>query len=71
MTQKIVAAAWCIASGSQEYLYLGDIAVVHDWGWAPKYVQVMYLMLQQEQADSMKKPFIKGSSEHGMLLQSY
>jgi len=31
---KIVAAACRIASGSLEHLYLGDIAVVRDWGWA-------------------------------------
>ena len=51
VTQKIVAAACRIASGSIEHLYLGDIAVIRDWGWAPEYVEAMYLMLQQEQAD--------------------
>jgi GDPmannose 4,6-dehydratase len=51
VTQKIVAAACRIASGSLEHLYLGDIAVVRDWGWAPEYVEAMYLMLQQEQPD--------------------
>jgi GDPmannose 4,6-dehydratase len=51
VTQKIIAAACRIAKGSQEKLYLGNISVKRDWGWAPEYVTAMYLMLQQEQAD--------------------
>ena len=51
VTQKIVSAACRIASGSEEHLYPGDISVVRDWGWAPEYVEAMYLMLQQEQPD--------------------
>jgi GDPmannose 4,6-dehydratase len=51
VTQKIAAAAYRIAQGSQEQLYLGDISVVRDWGWAPEYVEAMYLMLQQEKPE--------------------
>lgn len=51
VTQKIVAATYRIAKGSQEKLYLGDISVQRDWGWAPEYVEAMYLMLQEEQPD--------------------
>ncbi len=51
VTQKIVAAAWRITQGSGEQLHLGDISVQRDWGWAPEYVEAMYLMLQQEQPD--------------------
>ncbi|MGK7937255.1 MAG: GDP-mannose 4,6-dehydratase [Xenococcaceae cyanobacterium] len=51
VTQKIVAAAVAIAKGSQEKLRLGNIAVKRDWGWAPEYVEAMYLMLQQDQPD--------------------
>jgi GDPmannose 4,6-dehydratase len=51
VTQKIIAAACRIAKGSQEKLYLGNITVKRDWGWAPEYVQAMYLMLQQDQPD--------------------
>lgn len=51
VTQKIVAATYRIAKGSQEKLYLGDISVQRDWGWAPEYVEAMYLMVQQEQPD--------------------
>ena len=51
VTQKIVAAASAIARGSQEKLRLGNISVKRDWGWAPEYVEAMYLMLQQDQPD--------------------
>ena len=51
VTQKIVAGACAIAQGSQEKLRLGDISVRRDWGWAPEYVEAMYLMLQQEKPD--------------------
>jgi GDPmannose 4,6-dehydratase len=51
VTQKIVAAACRIAAGSSEKLYLGDISVQRDWGYAPEYIQAMYLMLQQQQPD--------------------
>ncbi|GAB3708053.1 GDP-mannose 4,6-dehydratase [Spirosoma flavus] len=51
VTQKIVAAACRIANGSQETLSLGNIDIARDWGWAPEYVEAMWLMLQQEQAD--------------------
>ena len=51
VTQKIVRAACRIANGSDERLYLGNIDIVRDWGWAPEYVEAMYLMLQQEVPD--------------------
>lgn len=51
VTKKIVSAACRIAAGSNEKLHLGDIDIRRDWGWAPEYVEAMWLMLQQEQAD--------------------
>lgn len=48
VTKKIVASACRIAAGSPEKLHLGNIAIVRDWGWAPEYVEAMWLMLQQE-----------------------
>ena len=49
VTQKIVAAACRIAKGSQETLSLGNMHIQRDWGWAPEYVEAMYLMLQQSE----------------------
>ena len=43
-----------IAAGTQDKLYLGNIDLQQDWGWAEDYVEAMYLMLQQEQSDDYK-----------------
>lgn len=51
VTQKIVAAACRIANGSKEMLTLGNIDIARDWGWAPDYVEAMWIMLQQNKAD--------------------
>ncbi len=51
VTQKIVASACRIAAGKQDKLYLGNIDIQRDWGWAEDYVEAMYLMLQQEESD--------------------
>ena len=51
VTKKIVAAACRIAAGGDEVLHLGNVSIQRDWGWAPEYVESMYLMLQQENPD--------------------
>lgn len=48
VTQKIIRAATRIANGSKERLELGNIDIYRDWGWAPDYVEAMWLMLQQD-----------------------
>ena len=49
VTQKIVRAAARIAGGSHESLTLGNLRIHRDWGWAPEYVQAMWLMLQRSE----------------------
>ena len=51
VTRKITLAAARIAHGLQDKLYLGNLDARRDWGYAPDYVQCMWLMLQQEQPD--------------------
>ena len=51
VTRKICKAAARIALGSDETLELGDITIKRDWGWAPEYVEAMWMMLQQENAE--------------------
>lgn len=51
VTRKIIAAASRIARGSDEILELGRLDIVRDWGWAPEYVEAMWLMLQQGKPD--------------------
>jgi GDPmannose 4,6-dehydratase len=51
VTQKIIASACRIANGQEQKLLLGNIDIQRDWGYAPDYVEAMYLMLQQENPD--------------------
>jgi len=51
VTQKIIQAAKRIKNGSGETLLLGNLEIHRDWGWAPEYVDAMWRMLQQENAD--------------------
>lgn len=51
VTRKVIAAACRIAKGSAETLRLGNMDIERDWGWAPEYVDAMWRILQQAQAD--------------------
>jgi len=51
VTRKITHALASIKAGQQECLYLGNLEAQRDWGYAPDYVQMMWLMLQQETPD--------------------
>ena len=51
VTRKITRAAARIKLGLQNKLYMGNIDAKRDWGYAGDYVELMWLMLQQEQAD--------------------
>lgn len=51
VTRKISQGAARIALGLQEELELGNIDVARDWGYAPEYVEAIWLMLQQEIAE--------------------
>lgn len=51
VTRKITMAAAKIKMGLQEKLYLGNLDATRDWGYAPEYVESMWLMLQQERPD--------------------
>lgn len=65
VTQKIVREACDIKCGKKENMRLGDISVIRDWGWAPEYVEAMWLMLQQIEADD----FIIASGQSYSLQQ--
>ena len=51
VTRKITRAAAKVSLGLQKKLYLGNIDAERDWGHAKDYVEGMWLMLQQKQAD--------------------
>lgn len=51
VTRKISRAVAAIKLGLQKELFLGNIDAKRDWGFAPEYVEAMWLMLQQDQPD--------------------
>lgn len=51
VTRKITRALARIKLGLQEHLYLGNLNALRDWGHAKDYVEMQWLMLQQEQPD--------------------
>ncbi len=49
--KKIIRTALEIKNGTKEYLEVGNIDIKRDFGYAPKYVEAMYLMMQHEKPD--------------------
>uniref|UniRef100_UPI00404B1755 GDP-mannose 4,6-dehydratase n=1 Tax=Cephaloticoccus sp. TaxID=1985742 RepID=UPI00404B1755 len=51
VTRKITRAATRIKMGLQDKLYMGNLDAKRDWGYAKEYVEMMWVMLQQDQPD--------------------
>ncbi len=51
VTRKITRAVARILAGLQNKLYLGNLEARRDWGYAPEYVEAMWMMLQQDTPD--------------------
>ena len=51
VSRKVTRAAAHIKHGLQEKLYMGNLDARRDWGYAPDYVEAMWLMLQQDVAE--------------------
>ena len=51
VTKKITQAVANISAGRQEKLVLGNLGALRDWGYAPDFVEAMYLILQQDKPD--------------------
>jgi len=51
VTRKITRAVAAIKAGIQDKLYLGNLDARRDWGYAPEYVEAMWMMLQQDTPD--------------------
>lgn len=51
VSRKITRAATRIKLGLQKKLFLGNLEAKRDWGYAPEYVEAMWLMVQQEKPD--------------------
>jgi len=59
VTRKITRALSAIVAGKQKKLYVGNLDAKRDWGFAPEYVEMMWLMLQQNKPDD----YVVGTGE--------
>ncbi len=59
VTRKITRAIAHITAKKQKNLYLGNLDAKRDWGYAPEYVETMWLMLQQDGAED----YVLGTGE--------
>jgi len=73
VTRKITRAIARIALGLQDTLYLGNMSALRDWGHARDYVEMQWLMLQQQQAEDFViatgvqysvRQFVEFAAEH-------
>jgi GDPmannose 4,6-dehydratase len=51
VTRKITMAVARIHRGQQDTMYMGNIDAFRDWGYAPDFVRMMWMMMQQEKPD--------------------
>ncbi len=51
VTRKITRAVASIIAKKQKHLYLGNLDSKRDWGYAPEYVEAMWMMMQQDKPD--------------------
>jgi len=51
VTRKITRAVAAIKAGRQDYVYMGNIDAIRDWGYAAEYVEGMWRMLQADEPD--------------------
>jgi len=51
VTRKITRGLAHIVAKKEKKIYLGNLEAKRDWGYAPEYIETMWLMLQQENPD--------------------
>jgi GDPmannose 4,6-dehydratase len=81
VTRKITRAVARIKAGIQDELFMGNLDAVRDWGYAPEYVEAMWMMLQHDTPDDYVvstgtdytvRDFLQLSFEHvGLDWQKY
>lgn len=81
VTQKIINGAKEIAAGNLKSMVLGNLDITRDWGWAPEYVEAMWLMLQTNMPDdyviatgvsySLEQFVEKAFEPHGLDWKKY
>lgn len=76
VTRKITRAVARIKAGKEQYLYMGNLDAIRDWGYAPEYVEGMWRMLQADEPEDFVlatgtpctvREFLETSFEHAGL----
>ncbi|MBR7191542.1 GDP-mannose 4,6-dehydratase [Gordonia sp. SCSIO 19800] len=76
VTRKITRAAARIKAGVEQFLYMGNLDAVRDWGYAPEYVEGMWRMLQADEpqdyvlatgGNNTVRDFLTAAFEHAGL----
>ena len=63
VTRKVTRAVAKILAGKQDSLYLGNLDAKRDWGYAPEYVEAMWMMLQTDEPQD----FVIGTGENNSV----
>jgi GDPmannose 4,6-dehydratase len=71
VTRKITRAAARIKLGLQEKLFLGNLDAVRDWGYAPEYVEAMWLILQADEPNDFVVATGQATSVKGFLDSAF
>jgi len=71
LTRKITDGVAKIHLGLEDYITLGNLDVKRDWGYAPDYVEAMWLMLQQDKPSDYIVSTGKYHTPHDFLTSSF
>jgi GDPmannose 4,6-dehydratase len=71
VTRKITRAVAAIKAGKQDYVYMGNLDAVRDWGYAPEYVEGMWRMLQADEPDDYVLATGQGITVRNFLETSF
>jgi GDPmannose 4,6-dehydratase len=71
VTRKISRAVARIKAGQQSELFMGNLEAIRDWGYAPEFVEAMWLMLQHDEPDDYVVATGTSSSVKDFLEQSF
>jgi GDPmannose 4,6-dehydratase len=71
VTRKVTRAVARIAVGLDQHLWIGNIDAVRDWGYAPEYVEGMWLMLQTDTPEDFVLATGVGNSVRGFLALAF
>lgn len=71
VSRKITRGVCDIVRGKAQKLYLGNLDAKRDWGYAPEYVEAMWLMLQQPNADDYVIATGEGHSVREFVMRAF